>query len=177
MEDGHEPKVFGDGPYREPAESCQTLRDSIGEVLEELWVMVYVYDNKVEDWERVSPEFLFSGGVVRCDVAKGDWLQVLETRWKDKMCYLDKYMLEFVLSHGKWWKVDMSTTSPFSRYLGKRLEKVNLIENQYGNMAGAEFWFENEVATFVVGADQTFFFPEKCRDRLTKMKFRVADAL
>ncbi len=159
------------------AESVTNLRHFLGKRLESIWLIVYAFENQVADWERAEPEFVFQEGVFRCRVINGDWLEVRDTPWEDHYRDVTKEFLDFIFECGMPWRVDMSVEDQYREYVGKVLDRIYLIENQFGDVAGAEFWFEGEVATLVVGGDEEIFIPGKCRDRLGHMKYRIGDEI
>lgn len=164
------------GIYSRP-ELSEFFRSFLGQPLREIWTVVFEFGGAVEDWTRANPEFVFDGGTFWCSVVSGDELFVMPDRWKDKMVYITRDTFDFIRESGKHWKIDMSAEPPYSNLVGKNLDRVILIDNSVGDVVGAEFQFQDQVATFYVIADEYFFIPGKARERLCELQYEYADVI
>jgi hypothetical protein len=164
------------GIYSRP-DLIEFFRSFLGQPLREMWTVVFEFDGDVEDWTRANPEFIFDGGAFWCTVIFGDKLLVMPNRWKDEMVYITRDTFDFIRESGKYWKIDRSTEPPVSNLVGKRLERVILIDNSVGDVVGVELQFQDQVATFYVIADEYFFILGEARERLQELQYEYGEVI
>lgn len=143
------------------AQPCaRTLRDACnGQTIRRTRLMRYIGPDGLVDGEDVFLELHFeTNKVVRlASGPNGETLRVDWDEWNDPFAEpLSPENRQFVMESGKWTAFDMSDMSPYSAFMGKRIERVEAVQNKFGTFAGVVLSNSTGRIVFYVDCDEGF---------------------
>lgn len=135
----------------------EELRRAVGRRVQRVSRVLFEMD--VEDSENDGPlELQFENGevLVLDGASDGETLKVMSEPWKDP--FAEPPSAEnrpFTASHGAWRKRDVSHLAPYSFAVGKPVDKVVLLYNQFGRVGGVRLVLGGFELWFYVAGDES----------------------
>lgn len=131
------------------------LDDAIGQRIIRFNRIFYEYQGKIDqssgELEIVFERFTILFGCF----SDGQTLAVSEGRWIDSFQEpLSPENRNYVQTHGKWTRFDVSQEPAFSPLIQTELETYRLLENVFGILAGIELCFEGGSVFFAAYCDE-----------------------
>lgn len=142
----------------------EQVRSIQGETILGISRLAYVYQDEI-DRDDGEVELVTTAGVFELGSVNGDDLRVLIGRWEDPFKEpLSEENLIFVRDHGCWRMFDCCETDLYRDMIGQQIDEVQLLRNQFGDIAGVMILVGCVAMWFVAGGDECHVYWEKPDD-------------
>ena len=123
--------------------------------------LAYVYQDEI-DRNDGDVELVTTAGVFGLGSVGGDFLRVLIGRWEDPFKEpLSEENLAYVHDYGCWRQFDCCEIDPYQLMIGQQIDEVQLLRNQFGEVAGVMILVDRIAMWFVVCGDECRVYWEK----------------
>jgi len=144
--------------------SFDQIRSIQGETILGISRLAYVYQDEI-DRNDGDVELVTTAGDFLLGSVNGDDLRVLIGRWEDPFKEpLSEENLAYVHDHGCWRMFDCCETDPYREMIGQQMDEVQLLRNQFDDVAGVMILAGRVAMWFVVYGDECHVYWEKPDD-------------
>ena len=130
----------------------------VGDFIEGITRIFYVFDDEVNRDAGGIELILRNGSIIHLDSGgDGEALVISKDPWQDGFELATTLEdLEFVRTHGKWTRFDVSREARFRDLIGRSIDAVNLVLTPAGKVVGATFWVASQMLRVEVDADDLY---------------------
>ena len=117
----------------------RTLRPVLGKRIRGIFRVWYDFQGELDKSDGpIELDFSDDSVLVITGQSDGESLKVSNARWRDPFePPISRENEDYISQYGRWRRVSVSDEEPYKEFVGRSVAAIDLLENQFGRLAGA----------------------------------------